>query len=541
MLDIRKILSAPGARQTVTKTAPSPFLPHADVARTEKALGPARAGRAKNDADSTCLGGFLALDHISEDVQAVVDGTKTLTLDRWLDRLVAWAGSWQMLLFTFILVLSWAFLGIPFGNATDWQVAISDVQALACYVLDSLLMRQQLNAYDHEIGVAAILQSRSVSIRRMIGTLHASKTTAAARESNAQLLEPVHKDTYRRSRLDSTIHALCQLFGSLPSLLLFWVCIIVWLSFGPYCSWSAEWQLYINSATSALMLLVFMLLACVQEQHRCEMKVLSTRVCTLDSKLEVQLRIATRDNVPNEVAAIYPCPVSLLERAISYYADLVGTLFGVSLLILVFIAWVAIGPALQFNSNWWLVIGTYAGLIGLHDGFVLHNVRHQLDRNSRLALAKVNADDTELLAAAGVPHCEPFAVQHGDVEGGRPRGQSQQAYSRINIMLSSHLVRLMSHPLLVVAGIVFIAGSVAAATALHWSLTGQLLCNVPPSVVETFIMMALITRETADAKAEKELYNEFAGSRDLLLTWVLTQRDGSDVDSRSGPIISALE
>jgi low-affinity ferrous iron transport protein len=39
---------------------------------------------------------------------------------------------------------------------------------------------------------------------------------------------------------------------------------------------------------------------------------------------------------------------------------------------------VAIGPALSFDSNWWLLIGTYAGLIGMNDGFVLRNVHNVL-------------------------------------------------------------------------------------------------------------------------------------------------------------------
>lgn len=31
------------------------------------------------------------------------------------------------------------------------------------------------------------------------------------------------------------------------------------------------------------------------------------------------------------------------------------------------------------NDNWWLLIGTYAGLIGMNDGFVLRNVQHRLN------------------------------------------------------------------------------------------------------------------------------------------------------------------
>lgn len=33
--------------------------------------------------------------------------------------------------------------------------------------------------------------------------------------------------------------------------------------------------------------------------------------------------------------------------------------------------WICIGPLLPFSSSRWLLIGTYAGLVGMNDGFVL--------------------------------------------------------------------------------------------------------------------------------------------------------------------------
>lgn len=139
-------------------------------------------------------------------------------------------------------------------------------------------------------------------------------------------------------------------------------------------------------------------LACIREQHKRKTSAYLRQVCDLDVRLESQLRERTDDQIPNEPVTIYPGAVGRLERAISYYADLVGTLAGICLLMSVIVVWIAIGPALHFSSNWWLIIGTYAGLIGMHDGFVLHNIQSQLNRQSQAALADVVKDDWEALA-----------------------------------------------------------------------------------------------------------------------------------------------
>jgi low-affinity ferrous iron transport protein len=50
---------------------------------------------------------------------------------------------------------------------------------------------------------------------------------------------------------------------------------------------------------------------------------------------------------------VIPAPnVNWLQRAIFYYADVVGTLVGVALLIIVIVVWLAIGPVLVFDKNW---------------------------------------------------------------------------------------------------------------------------------------------------------------------------------------------
>jgi low-affinity ferrous iron transport protein len=43
---------------------------------------------------------------------------------------------------------------------------------------------------------------------------------------------------------------------------------------------------------------------------------------------------------------------------------------------------------------------------------------------------------------------------------------------------------------------------------MGWSVTGQLLCNVPPSIIESFFTMILITgHNIGEAKRRVDLFN----------------------------------
>jgi low-affinity ferrous iron transport protein len=55
--------------------------------------------------------------------------------------------------------------------------------------------------------------------------------------------------------------------GHIATVFGFWVCIFIWVGFGKYCNWSNTWQLYINSATSALMVFILAFLANIRERH----------------------------------------------------------------------------------------------------------------------------------------------------------------------------------------------------------------------------------------------------------------------------------
>lgn len=80
----------------------------------------------------------------------------------------------------------------------------------------------------------------------------------------------------------------------------------------------------------------------------------------------------------------------------------------------------------------------------------------------------------------------------------------------------------MSHQVAVLVGVFVILALLVVASALGWSITGQLLCNIPPSIVETFVMMALITRERLDWDEEGRVWQTMEEKRTAFLDWLKT-------------------
>ena len=101
MYAINKLISllcAPGVRRAVDCAAPTQKGTNIDHVEDEAADGSVEIAK----------------------IYAVI--RKPRRLDRWLDSIVAFSGSEYMFFAIAAVLLVWAFLGIPFGHATDWQV-----------------------------------------------------------------------------------------------------------------------------------------------------------------------------------------------------------------------------------------------------------------------------------------------------------------------------------------------------------------------------------------------------------------------------------
>lgn len=426
-------------------------------------------------------------EHKQADANVVYLGTrKTKMLDRWLDRTVALSGSTAVLIFTVFALACWALLGIGFADRTGWQVGISDAQAIINMVFDSLLVRQQLNAYDETLVILCQLQSRAESHGRMLRALGPRRP--GPRASEQRLLT---KDLPTSDGLFARLCVKTSAFmGHVGTVTAYWICIGIWLGFGHYCGWSSTWFFYINSATSALMVLLLAFLANNRERYEKHLQDCVGLIYTADATLERMLREKTGDRIENQVCTIPAPRVGKIQRVINFYADLVGTLLGIALLALVLVAWVVLGPVMEFSDNWWLLIGTYAGLVGMNDGFVLKNlcnvcnVREEEEHEQRIL------GDRDLLAIVGISDSS----------------ENEAPALGLNGRLSVIMGDVCSHEYTVVVGVIFILGLIATATAMRWSELGQIICNVPPSIIESFFTLILITgHNLGDQKREQSL------------------------------------
>ncbi|KAL6240898.1 hypothetical protein RBB50_012157 [Rhinocladiella similis] len=425
-----------------------------------------------------------------------IEKPKQRRLDRWLDKVVQVSGSQFVFLSILTALLTWALLGIKFGRNKTWQILISDAQAIICYIFDSFLVRQQLNAYDDEMAVATQMQSRSNSNLRMLSKLK----DQSSQEQQAKVVSRLDRSFYdngsiasqlpSEGRLGRFVTFVALTIGHMFTILLFWVGVFIWLAIGHLFDYSDTWQLYMNSASSALMVFTFIFIANIGERHRVYTKKCLDSLFQADSSLEFRLRSLTHD-VQSNIEVVIPAPkVGKIQRAIFYYTDFVGTLVGIAILLTVFVAWVAAGPALKFSSNWWLFIGTYAGLVGMFDGFVLRNMQSRLRSYTDTAMQVVDRRDRLLFETIGLP----FPI---------PGPEEKISVTR---RVSQTLDRITSHQFAVVAGFLTVVGLIAGASAMKWSLTGQLLCNVPPSIIESFLMIVLVTgHNSIEEKKRSEL------------------------------------
>lgn len=238
-------------------------------------------------------------------------------LDRWLDKIVRISGSAPVFLFIVGALLVWAFLGIQFGGTSQWAAVISDVQAILCYVFDSFLMRQLIREYAERQTAMAEMKSRRDSHERMLTKLR--ETLGPQRLLHVSVMAATH----RLEDLDQGLHTQgffaraiifsAKMFGHIVTVGMYWICIFIWLGFGHYCGWTDQWQMYINSATSALMVLVFAFLDSLRECYADYTNLCMDAIFRLDSTLEQELRRITEDELPNEPQVISP-PARIRSR-----------------------------------------------------------------------------------------------------------------------------------------------------------------------------------------------------------------------------------
>ncbi|HET6344547.1 MAG TPA: low affinity iron permease family protein, partial [Myxococcota bacterium] len=159
----------------------------------------------------------------------------------------------------------------------------------------------------------------------------------------------------------------------------------------------------------------------------------------------------------------------------------------------VFATWLGLGKPMHHSSNWWLIIGTYTGLMGFIDGFVLRNVHRRQAEHLQGLGRDMERSDVALFRQLGPT---PPA--------GTPTPALGAWYGA-----SSALGKALARPEAVGGALVVVGGLLAVATfAFHWDVTGQLICNTPTMIGEGLMLhLLMLAHNEAHAERRRDLHD----------------------------------
>ncbi|KAJ9294413.1 hypothetical protein DTO271G3_6988 [Paecilomyces variotii] len=407
------------------------------------------------------------------------------------DRVVAFAGTPVVFFLTIAGLIAWMIVGIVLGPSQTWQIAIQNVSSIQCYASDTLLMRQQRNNFRDLLGLICELRSRNTACQRMVEQLRQTNPSFFDSQTPPETEIDQKNLTPDVQQVDNGVHLppssiydrICDpivwAFSSLYAWIVFWAGIFVWLGFGHEQQWGNNWQLYINSATAVELTFVSVFLQNTRQRHMNYLNECFKSITHEDMRLERRLREITGDMDPNPTVGFeydYRKETTRGQRMIDYYAAVVGTGVGLFLSAMVFAAWIGVGSLMQWNSNWWLIIGTYTGLVGFVDGFVLRNIYFRGSRAVDGQFGVLAEEDGRLSTLLGMSTVPQDTIEIDSLQA-RIADKVGEWCSRSGIVLSSFLVVL---------------ALIIIASGLRWSETGQLLCNTPTMIIEGFLLLVLI-------------------------------------------------
>lgn len=460
-------------------------------------------------------------------------GLEKNKLDKLLDKAVELSGSIGTFILMWIILVIWVVIGIVYRATSTWNVVMQDGQSIQSYIWDTTLMRQQLNSAHEQILVAGELRSRIATFKRLIGDQIYLRKNSILKGKNTNLSDADRKLVEGDLPSESTYDLLCTRFGiilgSLPAIIIYWCGIIAWVACGalpistgnsgPYTGktsgsnpelsrFNNNWQLYINTAVAVSILISSTFLQNIRARHDKFVARVLQQIFNLDQAIEYRLRKQAGDfNNKNPSIIIRNPHRSVGDKIIDWYADIIGAGIGVFIAIAVFAVWIGIGHLMSYNSNWWLIIGTYTGLVGFLDGFVIRQVYFRVVSHEEDNYVKVAMDDAELFQLIGLDSSDLFSET-------RPTRKSLQY--RISIFIN----KMCSSQWSVLVSVLIIIGLIACASGLRWSITGQLICNTPTMIIEEFFLLVLIQcHNWADKQRRIEMSKIFV-RRKVLFSYV---------------------
>ena len=433
------------------------------------------------------------------------------------DVVVNAAGSRWTFLVTILLLVVWAVLGGVYGPTDTWQVILQDVSSIQCYISATLLMRQQQNSTRALLDNICGMLSRSQGNEQLVKQLSEKQLLALKQSRRAMRTDVANALDRKEGMFDRIANAVSRFLGSLSALSIYWTGIVVWVFFGIPLRFSDTWQLYVNTATALELTFTTMFLQNVRRQHEQYLDTCLASIDVLDRELEMDLRRMTRNMQPNPVVESQPLRLNRTEMAIDFWAFIVGGSVGVVLSCMVGIAWLSVGNFMKFNDNWWLIIGTYTGLMGFIDGFVLRNVHHRETVMADKHFAMLVEQDFRLFTMLDIPFPDVNRLAENK-----------------KVPLSSKISRWIGHvcevPAASTASVVIVVALLTVASAMQWTVTGQLLCNTPTMIVEGFLLLMLIEGHNSAEGKRRTQYTDILERRLILERRVAAWDDKWELD-----------
>ncbi|CAL3965306.1 hypothetical protein PZA11_001912 [Diplocarpon coronariae] len=433
-----------------------------------------------------------------------------------LDKITRGAGSSGTFFFMMGLLGLWAVAGVALGTTDTWQIILQNASSIQVYVTDILLIRQQKNASRALMTTLAEIQSRNMTCERLLRQIPScrwmethsnSPKPLSDRPIEQEIAESLAMVQGHQTRWQRAWAATCHFFaitlGSLWAFIFYWIGILVWVGIGPLLNFSDVWQLYINTATAISLTFTSVFLQNVQQQQEDRLDRCLNYALKIDAQVEYRLRELTEDPQPNPIFEIPADVASRVERSIDRFADVMGSGLGVCISLLAAGIWFAVGPALTFDDNWWLIIGTFTGLVGFIDGFVLRNLYMREESYAKIQFRKVELADSRLLERLNVP--VPRAAE-----------KKQSFSTRISVRVGDACGSRWA----TVGSVAFVFALLVIASAMVWSTTGQLLCNTSTMIIEGFLLLVLIQAHNTSNQERGEDFNGVLKRRLLLNSYV---------------------
>lgn len=445
----------------------------------------------------------------------------TSPLDAFIGYAVDVAGSITVLIIVFALLIGWIIWGCLTGAGDTWQIVMQDGQSIQTYVWNTFLMRQQLDGTEKFLLLYGKLKSRSNTEKRLIERIVENrKNNGFDFNIYSDKVDEFEKrgeiEFKSKSMFDKVSDLVGKVVGSLPTVVLYWMGIFAWVGCGAIPinegtveepqmnTFSNTWQMYVNTATAIELLITTVFLENIRGRSSNYILKQTQTFNELDSDLEYLLRDINKDYYENDLVIVKRNSRDKIQKLISLYAHIVGNGLGLIISICVFSAWLGIGNTMKWNSNWWLIIGTYTGLMGFIDGFALREIFFSITNYESEKYRDLLKDSQDMIDLLGLP-----------IELEPPK-KKMTLSDRISIYIN----RICSNKYSVVFAVVVVLGLIILASGLRWSETAQIICNTPTMIIEGFFLLILVQAHDWANEERIEILSELTRSRVIIHDYI---------------------